>query len=61
VIESLLSLGSTLVWLSFAGGLAVTGLALVGLTLHELSVERVVHSLEVSPAHERGEHPMAAA
>jgi hypothetical protein len=48
VIEALLAAGSTVVWLSFAGGLAVLALTLIGLTVHELSTERVVHSLEVS-------------
>jgi hypothetical protein len=48
VIESLLAAGPALVWLSFAGALAVLALSLIGLTLHELSTERVVHSLEVS-------------
>ena len=48
VIEALLAAGSTVVWLSFAGGLAVLALTLIGLTVHELSTERVVHSLELS-------------
>jgi hypothetical protein len=34
--------------LTLAGGLAIGGLALVGLTVHELSTEHIVHSLEVS-------------
>ena len=34
--------------LAFAGSLAIAGLALVGLTVHELSSERVTHSLEVT-------------
>jgi hypothetical protein len=49
VIEALLSSGTTMIWLSFAGALGVLGLAIAGLSLHELSTERVVHSLEVSP------------
>ncbi|MBS1879566.1 MAG: hypothetical protein JST31_08640 [Actinobacteria bacterium] len=49
VIEALLSSGSTTIWLSFAGALGVLALAIAGLTAHELSTERVVHSLEVSP------------
>lgn len=48
VIESLLASGSSLQWLSFAGALGVLACSLIGLTLHELSTERVVHSLEVS-------------
>lgn len=49
VIEALLSAGSTMVWLSFAGALGVLALAIAGLSVHELSTERVVHSFEVSP------------
>jgi hypothetical protein len=48
VIESLLASGSAVQWLSFAGALGVLALSLIGLTIHELSTERVVHSLEVS-------------
>lgn len=48
VIESLLASGSTVQWLSFAGALGVLALSLIGLTIHELSTERVVHSLEVA-------------
>jgi hypothetical protein len=33
--------------LSLASALAIAGLATVGLTVHELDSERVVHSLEV--------------
>lgn len=39
---------ATAQWLSFASGGAFAGLALVGLVRHELSTERVVHSLEVA-------------
>ncbi len=49
IIESLLASGSTVIWLSFAGALGVLGLAIAGLTAHELSTERVVHSFEVAP------------
>src|SRR5919197_6710474 len=38
---------STEKWLAFAGGAGVLALALCALTLHELTVERVVHSLEL--------------
>jgi hypothetical protein len=48
VIESLLASGASVQWLSFAGALGVLALSLIGLTIHELSSERVVHSLEVS-------------
>lgn len=48
VIETLIASGSAVQWLSFAGALGVLALQLIGLTFHELSTERVVHSLEVS-------------
>ncbi len=48
IIESLIATGTTVQWLSFAGAVAVVALSLIGLTIHELSTERVVHSLEVS-------------
>jgi hypothetical protein len=48
IIETLLTAGS--ISLSFAGALAVLSAAIVGLTAHELSTERVVHSLEVAPS-----------
>ena len=57
VIETLLASGSTVVWLSFAGALAVLALSLIGLTVHELSTERVVHSLEVSSARTNARQP----
>ena len=37
--------GSTLTWLSFGDALAFAALATAGLIAHELSTERVVHSL----------------
>ncbi len=49
IIESMLATGPTLRWLSFAGGLAVLAITVAGLTLHELTTERVVHSLAVTP------------
>ena len=38
---------STVDDITFASALAVAALALIGLTAHELSAERVVHSLDV--------------
>ena len=37
----------TALWLAFAGGLAVLALSLRALALHETTVERVVHALEI--------------
>lgn len=47
IVASLVFSGSVVTWLGFASGVALVGLALIGLTLHELYTERVVHSLEV--------------
>jgi hypothetical protein len=53
VVASLVFSGTVVTWLGFATGVALVGLAVIGLTLHELYTERVVHSFEVStPAHE---------
>ena len=41
--------------LTLASALAVAGLALVGLTVHELSTERIVHSLEVGSSERESE------
>ena len=48
IVASLVFAGSTITWLGFASGCAFVALALAGLVLHEVSTERVVHSLEVS-------------
>lgn len=53
IIASLVFAGATVTWLGFASGCAFVGLALAGLTLHELRTERVVHSLEVRSPRER--------
>ena len=47
IVASLVFSGSVITWLGFASGAAFVALALIGLTLHELSTERVVHSIEV--------------
>jgi hypothetical protein len=50
--------GTTLVWLVFAFGLAFVGIALTGLTLHEVEEWRVAHDLGtlhwMAPAESRG-------
>ncbi len=48
IVETLIFNGSTNIWLGFASGAAFVALALAGLTAHELSTERVVHSFEIS-------------
>jgi peptidoglycan/LPS O-acetylase OafA/YrhL len=47
IVAALVFAGTVVTWLGFASGAGFLGLALVGLTLHEVSTERVVHSLEV--------------
>ena len=47
IVASLVFVPTTVLWLAFASALAVAGLAVVGLTDHELGTERVVHSIEV--------------
>ena len=47
VVASLVFSGAVVTRLGFATGAALVGLAVVGLTLHELYTERVVHSFEV--------------
>ncbi len=48
IVETLIFTGATNTWLGFASGAAFVALALAGLTAHELSAERVVHSFEIS-------------
>ena len=50
LIASLVFTGGALTWLVFAAGAAMVAVALGDLTAHELTTERVVHSLEVRPA-----------
>jgi hypothetical protein len=37
----------TVQWLGFAAAVALVGLGVIGMTVHELTTERVVHSLQV--------------
>jgi hypothetical protein len=46
-VETLVFSTAAVQWLTFANGCALEALALGGLVLHELSTERVVHSIEV--------------
>jgi FtsH-binding integral membrane protein len=47
IVASQVFAESTVQNLTLASALAISGLAIVGMTVHELSSERVVHSLEV--------------
>ena len=44
-VASMVFSGSTVMWLSFGDALGLAALAIGGLLAHELSTERVVHSL----------------
>lgn len=47
LIAALVFSGNWLGWLVFADGLALAGIALVNLGVHEFSTERVVHELQI--------------
>ncbi len=52
IVETLIFTGTTNTWLAFSSGVAFVALALIGLTAHELSTERVVHSFEIATSDE---------
>jgi hypothetical protein len=52
IVASLVFAPTTVVWLGFASAIAFVALAFGGLTAHELTTERIVHSLDI-PARER--------
>jgi hypothetical protein len=47
IVESLVFSPATATWIGFADALGILGLALIGLMVHELRTERVVHALEI--------------
>ena len=49
LIASLVFAGSALTWLVFAGAVVIAVLAVTDLIAHEVTTERVVHQLEVTP------------
>jgi hypothetical protein len=55
IVLSLVVANSTFVWIGLGAALARVALAVIGLTLHELKTERVVHSIELreQPASDR--------
>jgi hypothetical protein len=57
LIAALLFAGNVLTWLIFADAVALVAVALTDLALHEISTERVVHTIEV---HDRSEVVQAA-
>jgi hypothetical protein len=46
IVESLVFDGAAMTWITFGTAVGMLGLAIAGLTAHELTTERVVHSLE---------------
>jgi len=48
IVVAVVFSGAVVTWLGFAFGASLFALALIGLTLHELKTERVVHSIEVN-------------
>ena len=46
IVETLVFSGMVMVWLTFGAAAAMVAIAAAGLIAHELSTERVVHSLE---------------
>jgi hypothetical protein len=63
VLASLVFSNGTVEDLTFASAIAIGALSVLGLTAHELSAERVVHSLEVRERKSEsapGEQPIAA-
>jgi hypothetical protein len=55
IVEAFAFEGNNLEWWSFASAAALALLAAIGLGVHEMSTERVVHELTVSAGHERRE------
>jgi hypothetical protein len=62
IVASLVFAPSTVMWLGFASAVALVALGVIGLTVHELTTERVVHSLlvEREPVARREREPIAA-
>jgi len=51
IVESLVLGGGAQKWWSFGSAAAVAGLAAIGLAIHEMTTERVVHELSVTTSH----------
>jgi uncharacterized membrane-anchored protein len=60
IVASLIFSQSTVQNLALGASLAVSGLAIVGLTAHEVSNERAAHSVNDSPAEREGRLAAAA-
>ncbi|HEX5584954.1 hypothetical protein [Gaiella sp.] len=53
IVESLVFNGAAMTWITFGAAAGMLVLAIAGLTVHELTTERVVHSLESADERER--------
>jgi hypothetical protein len=53
IVETLVFSGPLMVWLTFGAAAAIVAVGVAGLVAHELSTERVVHSLEDVRSHDR--------
>jgi hypothetical protein len=53
IVASVVFTGTTLTWLSVGEALGLVAVALAGLTAHELSSERIVHAVKMTPAEAR--------
>ena len=60
IVASLVFANATFVWLGLGAALALVALAVIGLTLHELKTERVVHAIELREEPARDREPIAA-
>lgn len=63
IVEAIVFNGSALQWVSFVTALVGAGFAVIGLAIHEMTTERVVHELSVtssSAAEERHAEPLAS-
>lgn len=62
IVEVLVLAAGDIQWWSFGAGVALAGLSAIGLAIHEMSTERVVHELSVTatPTQPRDPSPSAA-
>lgn len=59
IVETLVFAGMVMVWLTLGAAAAIVAVAVAGLVAHELSTERVVHSLEDVRTHDRSMEALA--
>jgi peptidoglycan/LPS O-acetylase OafA/YrhL len=60
IVQAIVFNGSTLQWVSFGTAIAGVVIGTIGLMLHEMTTERVVHELSVMPTEGRVGHPSRA-